>query len=292
MIEAFRARNWNAYGFNLCPSAHFWLANYSAALGAEMIPWRQDPNNASVPLNEVSLLVAQRHGANQKPAILSVSPPQAHFILGGFPSGQVHEPLFHDSWKIFGMNWARRVFDFLFQSETRIVQPTLIEEVCGAVRISGPCQRRDGVDYKANVVNNSRFFEAMLHKNAIARIIDPYGGPIGPKLHCSCPPGMTAELYRGRSKTSSFQLEGEMVSGFNAGNRIGTGKRPSRQWIISLRDVDLDEAARISFASDRLKWDTRSAIRCPCTTNVHTDKSYAIGRLGELGISRLFQKAN
>jgi hypothetical protein len=37
---------------------------------------------------------------------------------------------------------------------------------------------------------------------------------------------MTAELYRGRSKTSSFQFEGEMVSGFNAGNRIGTGKRP------------------------------------------------------------------
>ena len=36
---------------------------------------------------------------------------------------------------------------------------------------------------------------------------------------------MTAELYRGRSKTSSFQFEGEMVSGFNAGNRIGTGKR-------------------------------------------------------------------
>ena len=36
---------------------------------------------------------------------------------------------------------------------------------------------------------------------------------------------MTAELYRGRSKTSSFQFEGGMVSGFNAGNRIGTGKR-------------------------------------------------------------------
>ena len=28
---------------------------------------------------------------------------------------------------------------------------------------------------------------------------------------------MTAELYRGRSKTSRFQFEGEMVSGFNAG---------------------------------------------------------------------------
>ncbi len=41
---------------------------------------------------------------------------------------------------------------------------------------------------------------------------------------------MTAELYRGRSKTSSFQLEGEMVSGFNAGNRIGTGKRACIDW--------------------------------------------------------------
>ncbi len=41
---------------------------------------------------------------------------------------------------------------------------------------------------------------------------------------------MTAELYRGRSKTSSFQFEGEMVSGFNAGNRIGTGKRASIDW--------------------------------------------------------------
>ena len=40
---------------------------------------------------------------------------------------------------------------------------------------------------------------------------------------------MTAELYRGR-KTSSFQFEGEMVSGFNAGNRIGTGKRASIDW--------------------------------------------------------------
>src|SRR6266481_10062919 len=114
--------------------------------------------------------------------------------------------------------------------QTRIVQPALIEEICGAVWTSGPCQCRDGVDYEANVLYISRFFEAMLHKDAIARIIDPYGGPIGPKLHCSCPPGMTAELYRGRSKTSSFQFEGEIVSGFNAGNRIGTGKRACIEW--------------------------------------------------------------
>src|SRR4029077_2411534 len=44
--------------------------------------------------------------------------------------------------------------------QTRIVQPALIEEVCGAVWTSGPCQRRDGVDDKANVLFISRFFEA------------------------------------------------------------------------------------------------------------------------------------
>ncbi len=35
------------------------------------------------------------------------------------------------------------------------------------------------------------------------------------------------------------------------------------------RSLDLDEAARILIASGRLKWDTRSAIRWSCTTNVH-----------------------
>src|ERR1700682_5788346 len=54
----------------------------------------------SIPLQEVSLLIPQRRGANQDPAIFSVSPPQAHFILAGFSSGHVHEPLFHDSWTI------------------------------------------------------------------------------------------------------------------------------------------------------------------------------------------------
>src|ERR1700723_2150346 len=33
-----------------------------------------------------------------------------------------------------------------------------MEEVCGAVWTSGPCQRRDGVDDKANILSISRFF--------------------------------------------------------------------------------------------------------------------------------------
>src|SRR5580698_360595 len=43
-----------------------------------------DIDGYSVPLNEISLRVAQRGGANQEPAIFSVCPPQARFILGEF----------------------------------------------------------------------------------------------------------------------------------------------------------------------------------------------------------------
>src|SRR5258706_2641595 len=89
--------------------------------------------------------------------------------------------------------------------QTRIVQPALIEKLCRAVWTSGPRQRRDGVDYEANVLYISRFFEAMLHKDAIARIIDPYGGPIGPKLHCSCP------AAEGLSRGSRLQLNSMSV---------------------------------------------------------------------------------
>src|SRR5258708_8574538 len=71
--------------------------------------------------------------------------------------------------------------------ETRIVQPALIDEVRGAVWTGGPCQRRDGVDDKANVLFISRFFEAM-PQGCHARIIEPYGGQIRPKLGSSSPP--------------------------------------------------------------------------------------------------------
>jgi len=49
--------------------------------------------------------------------------------------------------------------------------------------------------------------------------------------------------------------------------------------------------AHILIAIDRLKCDTRSAIRCPCTTSVHTDKRYVIGRWGEWGNSEPLKKS-
>jgi hypothetical protein len=53
-----------------------------------------DFSTRSKPLDDVSYLVAQWHGANQEPAIFPVGPPQAHFIVEGFPSCQLREPPF------------------------------------------------------------------------------------------------------------------------------------------------------------------------------------------------------
>src|SRR2546426_8165296 len=42
----------------------------------------------------------------------------------------------------------------LFQAEYGIFQPTLIEEISGAIWASGPCQRGDCIDYKANALQS------------------------------------------------------------------------------------------------------------------------------------------
>src|SRR6266403_2958192 len=105
----------------------------------------------SIPLNEVFLLVSERLSADQEPSILPVSPPQAHFGLVWFPDGQVRAPLFVDAWRVVRMNRAPRLFNCLFQSKARIVQPTLIEEIKVAVRSKAPGHRGNCVDYQAKV---------------------------------------------------------------------------------------------------------------------------------------------
>src|SRR5437879_9066136 len=88
----------------------------------------------SVPLNEVSSLVAQWRGANQEPAILPVSPPQAHLILGRFLSGHVREPVFHEPWMAFRMNRARRLVDVILERKARVSPPHQLEQITGALR--------------------------------------------------------------------------------------------------------------------------------------------------------------
>src|SRR5437763_3892051 len=84
-----------------------------------------DIGTRSIPLDDLSLLIAQRHGADQKPAIFSIGAAQAHFIFVRFPGRHVRTPLFQDSWNVFGMNGARWLFDVLLQRNARVVQATL-----------------------------------------------------------------------------------------------------------------------------------------------------------------------
>src|SRR5438093_5665026 len=111
-----------------------------------------DVDARSIPSNDVSCVIAQRGGANQEPAIFPVGPPQAHFILGGLPRSHVRAPLFHDPWKVFGMDCERRLFNVLLQREARIVQRTPIDEINDAVRPNAPGHPGDYVDEKAKVV--------------------------------------------------------------------------------------------------------------------------------------------
>src|SRR5258708_6079581 len=89
--------------------------------------------------------------------------------------------------------------------------------------MSGPCQRRDGVDYKANVLYIARFFEAM-PQGCHVRIIAPYGGPIGPKLRCSCPPGDDAQALQVVGHLAP-RSQGEVVSGLSGSRKLSSFRR-------------------------------------------------------------------
>ena len=108
-----------------------------------------DIGTRSVPLNDLPLLVAQRRRANEKPPILPVRPPQAHFILKWFPGGNVSAPFFRGAWEVFRMNWTRGLFQFLLQRKTCVVQPTLIDEINHAVRPETPGHRGNRIDDEA-----------------------------------------------------------------------------------------------------------------------------------------------
>ena len=120
------------------------------------------------------MLVAQRHGADQEPAIFPVNAAQTHFILVRFPSSHAHKPLFHDPWKVFGMNCARRLFKCLLQREARIFHPTLIDEINGAVRQNAPGHRGNCVDHKPKMIVASPqiIFRPLAHSDFVSQLID------------------------------------------------------------------------------------------------------------------------
>src|ERR1700730_17448612 len=105
-----------------------------------------DIDARSIPFDDISDHVAQRYVMDQLPAIHSISPPQSGFILercarryGGAPS--VHVPL-----TIFRLVYGLQALAAeIFQSETVVLHPTLIDEIDGAVRHTAHDRTRNGV---------------------------------------------------------------------------------------------------------------------------------------------------
>src|SRR5882724_10996800 len=106
-----------------------------------------DVGRRSIPLDDISELVPQRHYAQQEPPIFPVNPPQARFLLERLSSRQRCAPLLHQRCAVLGMPRSRPAPAlYVLQRETRIFEQTLIAEVDRAVRQSAPNQRRDCVD--------------------------------------------------------------------------------------------------------------------------------------------------
>src|SRR6266446_9681735 len=178
-------------------------------------------------------MVAQRTTAKEKPAKFAVEAAEAALHFERLYRIQRFPECFQNSWQVVWMNrnLPSRTQSLLCRW-TRIVQPALIDEVRGAVWSSGPCQSRNGVDDKANVLFISRFFEAM-PQGFHARIIEPYGGQIGPKLGSSCTPGDDAQALQVVAVRHLIpRSQGEMVPGalsltyisdFNGATQHGVG---------------------------------------------------------------------
>src|ERR1700682_5760907 len=106
-----------------------------------------DVSNRSIPFEDVSQLVAQRHGAVQEPAVFTVSPAHAELELGMLPSCQRRAPVLSGDCYIVRMERGQyAVAVEVSPSETVILHPRLIDEINGAVRQSAPDHARDRVD--------------------------------------------------------------------------------------------------------------------------------------------------
>src|SRR5271166_3618967 len=101
----------------------------------------------SVPLNDVSLFIAQRYLANAKPSIFPISTPNPCLILEGLACGQSCTPLLHKPFNIVRMNdIAPSPAPQFFRLESGVFQPPQVDEIDRAVRTSAEDERRDGVD--------------------------------------------------------------------------------------------------------------------------------------------------
>src|ERR1700674_3649304 len=109
------------------------------------------------------MVVERRSRTEKKPTIQTIETAQASFNFTWLAGSQNGSPVIHKSVQVVRVKGNRPApITRLFDREAGIVEPALIEEVSGAVRTSGPRERGDRVNHKANVLFMSSLLGAML----------------------------------------------------------------------------------------------------------------------------------
>ena len=107
-------------------------------------------------------LSKRRSGTEKKPPIHAIETAYACFNFTWFARSQNGSPVIDKSVHVVRVKGnCPAPITGLFGREAGIVEPALIEEVSGAVRTSGPRERGDGVNYKANILCQLSLFGAM-----------------------------------------------------------------------------------------------------------------------------------
>src|SRR5262245_18928920 len=98
----------------------------------------------SIPFDQISFLIAKRHGARQEPAVFSIGSPNAHFEIELLPFGKIPPGSFQYLATVFAMDDADRSrFEGLLPVETGIVKPALIDIIDRTSRQNYPDLLRD-----------------------------------------------------------------------------------------------------------------------------------------------------
>src|SRR4029453_10521105 len=106
-----------------------------------------DVDARSVPFDDVPLVVAQWHRADEEPPILAVGSPDPCFCLERTARCDGAAPLVEQHGKVLGMNGdAATPAKALLHRETGVLVPAMVEEINGAVWQRAPDLLRDGVD--------------------------------------------------------------------------------------------------------------------------------------------------
>src|SRR5882762_9501456 len=115
-----------SHRLDACNLGKFVLRFLQSLLGAPSV---FDVGGCSIPFNDASLFVAQRHSAKQEPAICPVRSPQSRLPLERLSRRKGGPPFFLCA--IFGMKCTSHPApsQSLFPRETRVLPETLIQEI-------------------------------------------------------------------------------------------------------------------------------------------------------------------